>query len=180
MTMTEANLDLIRKVTWSFINTHVGLEFDDLFSEACVACLEAEEKYDPARGDRSTFIWQVVSNRLTKVIKKDAIYKHAEGLPLIDEHHTDDPDPEQITIAKEQWAELMGSLSAEAQTICELTINGDEYMETDKPRKCRGQLRWVLRDLGWGWPSIWNRMGEIRKALNQNRAAGYNKGKGVA
>ena len=49
----EANVDLIRKIVHSYIRTYPDLEFDDLFSEACLA-LENQHRYDPTRGKETT------------------------------------------------------------------------------------------------------------------------------
>ncbi len=40
--MIEKNLGIIRKIVWSYVHNNPGLEFDDLFAEACLAYLEAD------------------------------------------------------------------------------------------------------------------------------------------
>lgn len=166
---TEDNLDLIRKVTWSFVKKHPGLEFDDLFSEASIACLEAEHKYDPDRGDKSTFIWRVVSNRLTKLLSQDVRYHETEMLHSRVEYADEvSPSPEQELMKEERWAEMVDSMSVEAQSICELAIHGEEYLPVDKPKKCRGQIIQMLRDSGWSWSRIWSGLAEVKQQASAN------------
>lgn len=161
-------IDLIRKVTWSFVRRHPGLEFDDLFSEACVICLEALKEYDPSQGEKSTFIWVVTQNHIKFLISRDVQKNDTEELwadpPEIEYAFTPE-SPEAAIIAQERYDELHSTLSAEARHICELLVDGDEYMPTDKPKKCRGQLIQTLRNAGWTWDRIWDGFSEVKRAV---------------
>jgi len=164
----EENLNLVRKVVWSFVKVHPGLEFDDLFSEACIACLEAQNVYKPERGKKSTFIWHVVSNHLRTILYKEAGKNTAEEPKENLEGYMDSvnnyPGPEEFIIAKENWEEIMSSLSPEGQTICEILLHS-ENLPINKPKKCRGEIIKVLRSQGWGWNKIWKSFNEVKQAL---------------
>ena len=69
------NIDLIRKIAWSFQRT-TGLEWDDLFQEAAVAYLEAERKYDPARHTKfTTFAYIKMRSALLNYLKRERQYR---------------------------------------------------------------------------------------------------------
>ena len=160
-------MNLIRKIVWSFVQKHPGLEFDDLFSEAFLACLEAERYYDPGRGSKSTYYWHVVKNRLSVVVYNQMAQAGREQ-PLTE--FDSDPtlyasSPEQLYLAHEAWQEVAASLSPEAQTICSIIIDQTDDLPIEKPRKCRGMIVKSLRDHGWSWASVWAGFREIKQAL---------------
>ena len=65
------NVDLIRKIVWSFHST-TKLDWDDLFQEASLAYLEALRTHDPKKGKITTHLWHVISNNLKNYIKREA------------------------------------------------------------------------------------------------------------
>lgn len=164
-------LNLIRKVVWSYVKTSPVLDFDDLFSEACLAYLEAEPKYDASKGKKSTFVHHVVSNRLNSLIskegKKNTKEHPAETFELEYLGATEcEPTPEQFIIAKERWEELLEQLSPEALVVWGVIEKKDIYLCTDKPRQCRGVIVKILREAGWSWNKIWNTFNEIKNAVS--------------
>lgn len=183
--MVERNLNLIRKIVWSYVRKNPGIEFDDLFSEACLACLEAQKMYKPEKGAESTFIWQVVSSKLKTILGRDA--KASIEFLQAGTLQTDgfDPEPGQDTlisralqdeympsleqeyIMRENWEELYSGLSPEAQFICDFLLNDSEtYLPTDKPRTCKGMIIQILRQQNWRWNDIWTAFKEIKQALS--------------
>lgn len=173
------NLDLIRKIAWSYVRTCPGLEFDDLLSEACIAFLENGHRYDSSRGARSTFIWRVVSNHLNTIIKKESarinseIPADEEGMKtlLSTETDTNYPDADQELLARERWAEIQDMLSIEAFTICEFTLLYDkEYgLPVETPKICRGIIQRALNGMGWRWPDIWNALRELKSIFDNEK-----------
>lgn len=161
------DIGVIRKVVWSYIKTNPGLEFDDLFSEAYIAYLEAKLSYNPAKGKRSTFIYRVVDNRLKSLLsrEREREVKEAESeiLWLKDPPQT----PEQIVIAQERWLEILSILSPEAKAVCSIVINESSiYLPIDKPKQCRGIIINELRKRGWGWNDIWSSFKEIKEVIS--------------
>ena len=63
------NINLIRKIAWSFHFT-TGLEWDDLFQEAALAYLVALKYYDPDRGALSTHMWCSITSHIKNYLKK--------------------------------------------------------------------------------------------------------------
>jgi DNA-directed RNA polymerase specialized sigma24 family protein len=66
------NINLIRKLVWSFHRT-TGLDWDDLFQEAALAYYEGEHNYDPMRGEKTTFMWCLIVSRLTDYTRDEKV-----------------------------------------------------------------------------------------------------------
>ncbi len=167
----EKNLDLIRKSVWGYIKKNPDLgfsDFDDLFAEACLACVEAQAKYDPERGKESTFIYHVVNNRLSTITQRKSRATYILGW-FEEEGDREDPvpNPERQMIIAEEWQELYNSLSPKAKKICELVLNDpciDEVMES--PKLYRGELVRQLKENQWSWGSIWGSFKELKQAFS--------------
>jgi DNA-directed RNA polymerase specialized sigma24 family protein len=157
---------LIQKVTWSYVRNNPELEFEEAFSEACLAVLESAKDYDPSKGKRSTFIWRVVSNRLNTIIKNMQKRNFIE-CPF-DEKFIGEtmPSAEDILLSKEQWEEMLTRLSPEAKLICTM-VNEKDYKE-NYPKKARGKIFKDLREKGWSHGLIWASFKEIREAVGQS------------
>ncbi len=160
----ENHLDLIRKITWSYVKGNPGLEFDDLFSEACLACLEARDKFNPERGKESTFIWAVVKNALINLCTSPAGIVDKRYTSCINKMCT---SPEEQLVVKEEWRSILSSLSPKSRQVCSLVLNRTSpYLPTDKPKTCRGIIIKELRKRGWAWPEIWKSFREIKQVLS--------------
>jgi len=166
----EKHLDLIRKIVWSYTKKNPGLSFDDLFSEACIACLEAQDKYDPTKSAATTFIWYVVHNRLNSVLRANARVVYQENIEEIIDEEDEAADVEEQMIARQEWEEFMASLSENARSICATVLNEQNiYLPTDKPRACKSELTKMLRARNWSWGQIWSGYREIKLALSEMR-----------
>ncbi len=163
------HLDLIRKVVWRYVKTNPGLEYEDLFSEACIAYLEGIDKFDPRKGKASTFVWTIVSNRLNALVRKEYSRMSEEQLSEdmeAGEYLDPGATPEQSFIAHERWMAFVEQLSPEARVICDMVVNEHEiYLPTHQPKKCRGILLQTLRDRKWTWNQIWDTFREVKDAL---------------
>lgn len=63
------NINLIRKITWSFHRTS-GLEWEDLFQEAALAYLEALKRYTPGKVARNTYLYHSITHALKNKLNK--------------------------------------------------------------------------------------------------------------
>ena len=166
--MINENLNLIRKIVYGYVEKYPGLEFDDLFSEAYLACMEAEKKYNPLKGKESSFIWKVANNRLKTLINKE-ITRSGKNEEIKENSAVSYITPEMELIAKERWEELLNGLSPKAQNICYMVLNESElYLPSDKPKFCRGIIKRALKERGWAWSEIWGGFQEITKAVSLN------------
>ena len=166
--MSDEQLNIVRKVVWSYVRS-TGLDFDELCSEAYLAYLEAAPSYDPARGKKSTFIWNVVRNHINNLLKmKKEVPMDKEAMETLLEGR-EELDPERLIIAEEAWKELLNSLSPEARMICPLVSNGEVYVNTDKPREARGIIARELKARGWSESKIWATFRELKQTLKMTQ-----------
>ncbi|HSH52440.1 MAG TPA: sigma factor [Bacteroidales bacterium] len=153
-------LNLIRKVAWSFVKT-TGLEFDELFSEASLAYVQAEAKYNPDKSQFSTFIYQSMKNHLCSYCKKEYQENHAE-MPEEYEPVSHYASTENTVFFKES----ISNLSEEGRIICNMIFESpEEYLSLNKPKIAKGYLKNKLREIGWTWEKIWNGFSEVKKVL---------------
>jgi len=161
-------LKMIRKIAWSYSRS-TGLEYDELFSEACLAYLESLGHYDPSKGKISTYLHHVVNNSLNNLIYKNNRKNNREII-------TEDKDfdflasdishnPEQMMIAEENWAELCMQLSPEAMMVVEIMNSGDVYVSANKKQVSRRHISNALKDAGWKQSTIWRTFREIKRLV---------------
>ena len=154
-------LNLIRKIAWTYSKT-TQINFDDLFSEACIAYLKAQSKYNPDQGIKeSTFLWSAMKNHLNSIIPK---YK---GLETVQKHSGDSIEwktPLDSLLIKDQ----IKSLSKEAQMVCKMIFESPhEFLVLNKPKLSRGRVKDHLRETGWSWSKIWGTFREIKNTLSE-------------
>ena len=164
MSDKQMELNIVRKVVWSYARS-TGLDFDELCSEAYLAYLEAAPSYDPARGKKSTFIWNVVRHHINSLLKaKKEVPMDKETIDMLIEEK-DELGPEQVILAEESWRELFESLSPDAKMIFFLLNSSEVYINTDKPREARGIIARELKARGWPENKIWATFREIKQVL---------------
>lgn len=170
----EQDLNLVRKIAWKHAKKS-GMDFDDLFSEGCIAYLEAESKWDDSKGARSTFFYNAIHNHIINILKRENIAdKRINSVNddffaffEVDENHEHTFQPETHYLEKEKWDEFVQHLSPEAQAMCEIIINDNSiFLPLDAPRLCRGVIKDAMRNAGWSWSKIWKGFAELKAALN--------------
>jgi DNA-directed RNA polymerase specialized sigma subunit len=166
-TSLEENVNLVRNIAWSYAKTN-GLEFDDLFQEACIAYLEAERVYDKAKGKISTFMYHVICRRLNSLLQNRTLNEIAvEGME--DYLEAVEGTPETQLLAKEHEQELLAMLSPEALAICNIILKEDNiFLPVDTPKKCRGKLYHELRKREWSWSAIWKAFAELKQVFSNS------------
>jgi RNA polymerase sigma factor (sigma-70 family) len=148
------HLNLIRKIAWSFHNS-TGLEWDDLFSEACLAYYEGLSHYDPSRGKITTFMYYWIPNHLINYIKRNR--KHQSPLISLEEINVDRPVIFNL---------LFESFSIEAQQIAEvITSSPQKYVGLSKS-SAKNRVRQVMERRGWTWERIADAFHDLRMALS--------------
>lgn len=168
----QNELNLIRKIVWSYVRGNPGLEYEEVFSEACLAYLEALPRYKADKGTKSTFTWHVVHSHLNNLLKREGRYKKNEMPTYITpEAKIHSPSPEHLLCAKEHWEELLESLSPEGKVLCEIALYGDVYLPISTPRKSRGILAKELAKRGWKGQKIWGAFRELKEALSPTSRA---------
>lgn len=138
----EENINLIRKLAWSFHNT-TGIELDELFAEASLAYCEALESYNPKRGKITTYLWIRISDRLKNYIKQHNEY-YSPILSL-----------EDIKVDKPITTNFFfESLSKEALEVAELILE-HPYNFISLPKREAKEKAWkTMKSKGWSWDKI--------------------------
>ena len=147
------NINLIRKIAWSF-HSSTGLDPEELFQEAAVAYFSSLEKYDPARGALSTFMYRAMTNHLgnyTARIKKRKI-NTCELTKFNDVSEIPD-DPIDI-IPEELWE------------IPECIFDQFEHFASLSKRRAKLALAQELRKKGWSWSQIWSGIRHLKQVFS--------------
>lgn len=165
-------LKMIRKIVWSYVRS-TGLEYDELFSEACLAYLESLESYDPTKSKISTYLYHAVSNRLNSLWGWEKRKREKElSIPYTDfdffflgREQENFNTPEGLMLAEERWAELCGGLSPEAMMVVEIMNSGAVYVNEDKKQESRRNIRNKLEEAGWKRNKILEIFRELKKLV---------------
>jgi len=162
-------LNMIRQIAWSYTRTHPEMEFDDLFSEACLACLEASPRYDSSKGKRTTYYHHVAHSHLNNLIQRESRRTFRETVVDLSTYEevlaSDDPEPEERLASQQRWEEMLTMLSPEAQMVCSIITNEKAvFLPMDKPKHCRGIISRLLRGRGWSWNRISCTFQELKQA----------------
>jgi RNA polymerase sigma factor (sigma-70 family) len=157
----EKHLNWLRKIAHSYHRTYPELEFDDLFSEACLACLKELPKYNPSRGSETTFLALVAKSHLDNILTKERRWKERNIYCL--EDISDIPAPEYDY----EWEEFISNLSPEAQYLCNI-IQQEEEISIKRPKKSHKKMIEKLQKMGWETPKIWKTTKEVKSKLHQS------------
>lgn len=120
------NINLIRKVAWSFHET-TGLDWDDLFQEAALAYLEAMKTYDSRKGKVSTYAWNCIVSRLRNYLREEK--KWQEPLCDLEEAYTRE------TGYYSFWHKIPEHIQRQVQIILEESSKIDSYFLDISPQR---------------------------------------------
>jgi len=130
--------DMVRKLAWSASRAS-GLDYEELFAEACLGLIEAWPRYDPERGAASTFIWCAVRNHLNTYLSKETKQARYE-LPA--------SNPSRVE-STSKAAHMIGKLSKEAREVVLALFEAPgevfEIVADDTPRTIRRKIKDALR-----------------------------------
>jgi len=166
--MKLESINIARKLAWSF-NRLTGIEYAELFSEACLGYAEALKDFDPTKNTQfSSFAWVYIRNRLRVYAKKER--KYAQQINFSTLSLNDEEMIENLFSIEEKqrtYIELLQSMSTDAREIAELIIQRKRDLPTNiPPYWIRRTIRDMLREQGWSWPRIWGGIRLLKKALN--------------
>ena len=155
-----ANIRIPQKIAWSFHRT-TGIEWEELYSEAVIAYLEAISIFDPAKGKLTTLTYEQIRNRLCTFCRKQNALESrlAKGEPIPQTHSQDHASVFRTAV----FHEMMDG-SDSTKKIFELIMkNPHKYMKWGG----RGEIKKQLRKLGWTWREIWAGISEMKEALKR-------------
>lgn len=135
------HLKMIKKIAWSF-HLSTGLDYDDLFQEACLIWLDNSCLWNPGKGKITTFMWCVITGGLRNWLKKDKRY----SAPLEEMSKKADRPVYQVP-----YYEL---LSVEASAIAEIIVLcPDKFASSPKPEVINRVER-IMVNNGWNLGAI--------------------------
>ena len=178
------HINLIRKIAWSFHRT-TGIEWKELFSQACLAYLEAMRSYDSCKGAKTTWAFHGIQNNMINFCKRERRDKNPKGIERwFDDlmHETaygngyDESSPARNNILQSnrvstftpeyEFFQGVKKLSKDTEEILEMVMK-DPIRYALPPRKAVGQIRKDLREIKeWSWPKIEAGMRNLRTELS--------------
>jgi DNA-directed RNA polymerase specialized sigma subunit len=184
------NVSMIRKLAWSF-HKSTGVDYKELFSEACLAYCESLKTFNPLKGcKQTTHAWTVIQNQLCDFVKQEKVLPHRVppflllGHKVKEEEYNISSNAEDIEtyvthggklrllpdelitrqpVSFEEWIE---GLPEECQEIAKVILeHADDIPENLPPKMARGVVVTLLREEGMSWPYILKGMKGLRLAV---------------
>lgn len=148
----ENYTNLIRKIAISFSLT-TGIDMDDLFQEANLACLEAIKEYNPNKGRVSTYVWHCVHNHLKNYVKEEIKQKHISL--------------DSIRVNKSyEFSPFFNSLSQEAIEIARLVLKKPKNFICMTKETAQLKITTDLLQKGWKWEKICTGLKNLRQVYS--------------
>jgi DNA-directed RNA polymerase specialized sigma24 family protein len=188
------NIKLIQKIAWAFCKS-TGIDYKELFSEACLWYYEAVRTYSPSKGTKLTsYAWTIMKNKLIdytakeKVGRKYGIYKGSKEVLSqsyqsyqiagrmfsleVNELEMDSMQmnaPESLlTFQPEpcQYSDFLASLPIECKEFAEAVIEIADQIPNDLPPKmARGKVLELLKAKGWSVYRVRASIRQMKKIL---------------
>lgn len=142
-----------------------GRPEEEVYGQACYEFMRACAGYKKSKGEFGTYMFKTVKNNLITWAVKNDLPKDPELCP---ELVAPVPSPRRMLELKE-W---LGGLSEECREVARIILDGPaEVMEVAEDalltrKAVMGALRRYLRkEHGWSWPTIWRVFREMRSAV---------------
>jgi hypothetical protein len=151
------HVNLVRKICWSF-HRSTGIDWKELFSEACLAYAEVIGLRDPKKGAETTWIYHCVQSRLINFCKQEKQQRSPVQLDWY-EHPA--------SLHKDILEEYT-HLSEDSREIIKMVLENSLRYAITNPRLAVVQIRWDLYEQkGWPWPRVWKAMKVLKKELDK-------------
>ena len=148
------NINLIRKIAWSFHNS-TGEEWDDLFQEAALAYLEALKTYNPKKGKITTYMWWCITSHLKNYLK----LKEKQTGHLQPEENLPDTKPAVPT--------NLENLTEDAQQIADMIVQNFVKYSTINPQQAGKEIaKQMFREKQWSWSKVRSGIQDLRLAFS--------------
>ena len=130
------HLNLIKKIAYGFSKTS-GIEFEDLFQQACLEWINAEPKWDKSKSKITTYMWNTLTNSLINYVDKYNKYKR----PL-----------EPLEKRKDEevyYSSYTDRLSPGAQVIAEIIVIAPQNFVFLNRDEITTQIEKIMENKGW-------------------------------
>ena len=147
------HLKMIKKIAYSF-HVSTGIEFEDLYQQACLIWLDTISTWNPAKSKVTTYMWNVLVNSLTSYIQK--IDKYRKPLNEYDSAKMDEAVYQSYYFEK---------LSMEALAIVDLvTFNPSDFLFISKPQAIN-KIENKMSKSGWNASQIRYGIKQLEKSF---------------
>ncbi len=152
------NINLVRKVAWSFHNT-TGIDFEELFDVALMNYVEYVQKtYDENKGKFSYWAYRNMEQTLINYCKGK------QRQPKTQDINENDA----VFEFHEKFEDLLNEMPSDCKLISRLILLCPEDLANYPPKIARGKVVKLLREEGWTWERIWGGMKEMKLYLAYN------------
>ncbi|NIU01127.1 MAG: hypothetical protein GWN01_09435 [Nitrosopumilaceae archaeon] len=163
----EIELNICRKLAHSFHKT-TGLNFDDLFQEACCAYLQAVKnpQYDPRKMAKTSYAYMKVKQHLILYLNQEKRHHPVLG-EWVEEKFLIDSlsySPEKYAI----FGSLIKSLSKEALTVLNMVFESPhEFLEINSLHRQQAVRSRLIQTQGWSEKKAYEILHELRKVKRE-------------
>lgn len=153
----ESNYDLMRSLAWKY-HRWTGVEFQELFQEACLAYLESMKSYNPELSIlERTYAWNCARNALGNFCAKEVLRSNRKI--SIDTCNT-------LSNSMLSIENLLEYFSGDGKIIVNCILN-EKYRGTLSPTKIKILIRKRLIRRGWSYERVKQAMEEARQAFQR-------------
>lgn len=138
--MDKNYINVLHKIAWSFHHT-TGLEWEELFGEAQLAYVKAEQNYDPEKAAFSTYLFSVVTNHLLNYAFR---CKRQYIVP--------NENPKPVHLTPEVWyafRESIANLGKDARIVCRMILDAPTAYASLSQTRAERAVRNELAEAGW-------------------------------
>lgn len=153
------NINLIRKIAWSFHRT-TGLPFEDLFSEASLGYCEAVRTYNEKKTTISTWAWRNMQAKIIDYCKKEYSWKKRF---LLDENIQEYNIFEETDNLNEN---RFAGLSYDCMEVVSISLDNLKTNVEQPTSYILWKTRDTLRNRGWTYSRIWKTLRELKQVKN--------------
>lgn len=154
-------MNIIYHRAWSFHWT-TGIDLDELISEATLAYIEAERKYDKdkKKAKFTTYVYAFITEALINYCKQIHKWQIINGHPNLN----------WVVQASNNLAKKTIDLSQfkpKTKELIEIVLENEDIYDfmNNPPMKNRRVIIDLLREKGWSWPQIWATFKDIKQIL---------------
>ena len=166
------NINLIRSIAWTFYGRSKGIEWADLFGEACLAYLEAVQVYNPNKGKKSSLAYIFMRNRLLNFCESQIKFKPKKRIEYGDvtdwlyNEIIETPEYEfERTFRSLPRSDEFKALSQDTRTIINMVLR-DPLNYAIPPGKVIIKIRKNLKENQWYPYRIVKAMKKLREELS--------------
>jgi len=150
---------MIKRIAWSFHHT-TGLDYDELYAEACLAYCEASKTFNSEKYQKlTTYAYPIIVNALRAFIIKEK------------KQHPETKDMGIFEAAYTPMYEFFTNVSEDLKKVANIIFSNEnliEQMEQVPPKMARGIfVRHLKENYGYNPEKGWRISENVRKELTQ-------------